>query len=323
MRRSIALIGTGGSSGTTLQDLEEPLRREFGDVEFLFIDTQPFNLRTGGTTRYSGSATVKTASIRDAGMVPYTRSWSTNMLLNGGPVMTRKLFCYASSMLEKRHDAMLICHDRLYLEQAFVKAAQAMGTPSILVQEGPFVHVGPRNAKSIKLRVKRALAPVLSGIALSRQSGTMALQGTTASSSPLRIIGRAGLPRACRQRSSMWPAWFAMTTWKAVREARSAASEGPLRLLYLFQPFGEHGKVDPAVAERVQLAMVDGIVRAARTVPLHLTIEIHPRSNLGSVSRVSGKAARDLARGRPVQRQDRGGHIAQRSGNWALLQRSA
>ncbi len=199
--------------------------------------------------------------------------------------MTRKLFCYASSMLEKRHDAMLICHDRLYLEQAFVQSGAGDGHAKHPCSGRPF-----RSRRTAQCEEHQASGKTRAGAGAIGNRHYPANRGYrfaghdrfivssqdyrsrwTAAGLPEEIIDVAGVVRYDHM-------------WKAVREARSAASEGPLRLLYLFQPFGEHGKVDPAVAERVQLAMVDGIVRAARTVPLHLTIIIDPRSNLGSVS---------------------------------------
>jgi CDP-glycerol glycerophosphotransferase (TagB/SpsB family) len=61
-----------------------------------------------------------------------------------------------------------------------------------------------------------------------------------------------------------------------------------LRVLYVYQPFGEHGKVAPDAARDLQNTVIEGINLAARDRALHLTIRLHPRS--------SGAAVEDLER---------------------------
>ncbi|ARU17036.1 hypothetical protein [Croceicoccus marinus] len=301
--RSIVLIGTGGSSGRTLAALEAGLRQALGDTRFHFIDTQPFNLRTGGRTAYPGSGERTDTAMEDAGTRRLSSSLTINLLLNGGPLMMRRLENYAARMLGRRHDAMIMVHDRFYIEQAFVRAAARLGTPSVLLQEGPFVHIGADTPQSGALRIKHALAPLLtrSGLVpaivpygfaghqlLVVPSPAYRQRFVAAGMAPARIkVG--GVPRY-DPLADLRGADLRGADLRA--EAQPRPSSGPLRLLYLFQPFGEHGKVDPQVARSTQLAMIEGLNRAAHGRDLALTIRIHPRSTPESVAHLT--AALDM-----------------------------
>lgn len=291
--RSVALIGTGGSSGRTLAALEAGLRQALGEVRFRFVDTQPFNLRTGGHTAYPGSGERIDASMQDVGMRRLSSSLTLNLLLNGGSLMMRRLEDYAVRILGQRHDAMIMVHDRFYIEQAFVRAAARLGTPSVLLQEGPFVHVGADTPQSGSLRMKHALAPMLTR------------SGLVPAIVPYGFAGHERLvvpSPAYRQRfiaAGMAPDRIAVggiPRYDPIADLREKAqprpSSGPLRLLYLFQPFGEHGKVDPQVARAQQLAMIESLNDAARRRDLSLTIRIHPRSAPESVAHLT--AALDM-----------------------------
>ena len=289
MSKSIVFIGTGGSSGHTLGALESSLSRLLGDVRFHFIDTLPFNLRTGGHTSYNGSGKRIDTSMADVGMRRLSSSLSFNFLLSGGPIMMRKLERYASGILGGRHDAMVMVHDRVYIEQAFVRAARHSGTPSVILQEGPFVHVGSDTPQKPMLRLKHAIAPILTRSGLLPSMPRYGFAGHdcivvpsvayrkrfVAAGMPSDRIAIGGVPR------------YDPIARLAEQSRPAGAASGPLQLLYLFQPFGEHGKVEPRVARATQLAMIEGINCAGRARDLHATIRIHPRSTPESVAHLT------------------------------------
>ncbi|WP_230292268.1 hypothetical protein [Croceicoccus sp. Ery5] len=289
MSRSIVLMGTGGSSGRTLEALEQRLSVMLGDVRFQFVDTQPFNLRTEGHTAYHGKGRRFDTNMADVGMRRLSSSLSANLLLNGGPAMMRRLDAYAESILGKRHDAIVMVHDRVYIEQAFVRAAARLGTPSVIVQEGPFVHVGADTPQNPVLRIKHALAPLLTRTGLLPAISSYGFAGHDLAVVPSKSyrqryivagmepdrIAIGGVPR------------YDQIAELAARPAPSTGESGPLQLLYLFQPFGEHGKVNPQTAAKVQLAMIEGLNRAGQARDIHVTIRIHPRSTADSVAHLT------------------------------------
>ncbi|MBB5729226.1 hypothetical protein [Sphingomonas prati] len=288
--RSIALVGSGGSSGRTLAIVEAALRARLGDIAVRFIDTQPFNLRTGGRTAYDGGGEVRVASMAAAGLRRYTGSWSTNMLLNGGPMMTRRLARHARDLLGGRHDAMILCHDRIYIETALIGAARASGTPTVLVQEGPFCAIGSPAPQTWRLRAKAALAPIVTATGLlpvMPDYGCAGHELITAVSDAYRArwiaagvpgerIAVTGVPRYDRL---------------AGLRGEFSGTGDVLRLLYIVQPFAAHGKVDGQEAARLQAVLADGINRAATERPIAVTVRMHPRSGGADAAVLTGGLA--------------------------------
>ncbi|PXA97353.1 hypothetical protein DMC47_14275 [Nostoc sp. 3335mG] len=285
-RPSIALLGTGGSSGRTLTAIEAQLRALRPDVDILFIDTQPFNLRTGGVTRYDGQGEIRRASPADCGLRRWTGSQTLNLLLNGGPIAYARIERLMRRLLGRRHDAVVMCHDRIYAETALIRAARRLGTPTVLVQEGPFCAIGHAGRQSGSLAVKSALAPLVTRSGLLPAIPDYGCAGHDlilaasddyrrqwiAAGVPADRILVAGVPRydplaALRDRFRVMP-----------------RREGPARILYLVQPFAAHGKVDRQAAEQLQRVLAEGLNLAAETTQFEFIIRAHPRSGSDDVA---------------------------------------
>ncbi|MET0247500.1 MAG: hypothetical protein ABW182_12175 [Sphingomonas sp.] len=189
-------------------------------------------------------------------------------------------------LLGRRHDALILCHDRIYAETALIRAARKLGTPTVLVQEGPFCAIGHAGRQSGSLAIKSALAPLVtrSGILPAIPDYGCAGHDLVLAASddyrhqwiaagvPAERISVAGVPRydplaELRERFRSMP-----------RRA------GPLRILYLVQPFAAHGKVDRQAAEQLQQRLAEGLNLAAETVAFEFVIRAHPRSSIDDVA---------------------------------------
>lgn len=285
-RPSIVLIGTGGSSGRTLGAIETQLRALSPDLDILFIDTQPFNLRTGGVTRYEGQGEIRRASPADCGLRRWTGSQTFNLLLNGGPLAYGRIERLMRRLLGRRHDAMIMCHDRIYAETALIRAARKLGTPTILVQEGPFCAIGHAGRQSGSLAVKSALAPLVTRSGLLPAIPDYGCAGhdlILAASDAYRDQWiEAGVP-ADRITVAGVPRYDALAELRE-RFRAGPRRAGPLRILYLVQPFVAHGKVDRQAAEALQQLLAEGLNLAAGTTPFEFIIRAHPRSSIDDVA---------------------------------------
>jgi len=279
--QKIAWVGTGGSSGITLNAIEDRIAEIRGDVGFTFIDTQPFNLRTGGLTTYRGRGKIRLASRGGCGMRSWTRSWSANMLLNGGPRMYRKLVRYCEELLSMGPDVLVMCHDRIYVETAMIAAARRMCVPTVLIQEGPFCNIGDGQAQSHALQLKAAIAPVVTAAGLLP---------------PIPKYGCAGHDLLIAASESYRDRWIAVGVpedrirvcgiprYDSLARARTLAGGAlpkgeRLRILYVVQPFAAHGKVDRGAAKSVLEMMAVALNQAAELFPIELIVRSHPRSN--------------------------------------------
>lgn len=272
-------MGSGGSSGLTLAAIEKRLRDRLGALDVTFIDTQPWHLRTGGTTRYDGLGKVRVATPDEAGQSTRTRSQTINLILNGGPVAYRGLIAQARRMLGGRHDALIVCHDRNYPETALIRAARAMGTPSVLVQEGPFCAIGRTVAQSPVLRIKAALAPLPVRLGLLPDYPPYGLAGHAlilAVSERYRDRWVAAGVSADRIMVTGVPRFDGLTVHR--QSPGLGRHPGPLRITYVVQPFAAHGKVDRAAAEQAQTMLAQGLNLAVRRGPIEVTARLHPRS---------------------------------------------
>ncbi|QIG79543.1 hypothetical protein [Stakelama tenebrarum] len=294
---SFALVGTGGSSGRTLAAVERSIRERRPDARFLFVDTQPFNLRTRGTTRYDGGGDVVLVSPEDCGIRSRTGSQTTNLLLSGGPIAYARLVNRMATLLGRRHDALILCHDRMYAETGLVRAAHRLGTPTALLQEGPFCAIGHGRPQNRTLRLKAALAPVVNFGGLIP---------------PIPDYGCAGHDKVLAASSAYRDKWIAAgvsaekidvvgipryDALAALRLSPDPLPEGrPLRLLYLVQPFAAHGKVDAAAAERLQQVFAEGLNRVVGDVPFELTIRAHPRSGRDDVATLAAQLTMPVIR---------------------------
>ena len=275
---AVILLGTGGSSGRTLAAVASALARDLPGQPIRFVDTQPFNLRTGGITAYDGPGDIVRAHPDACGLKRYTSSWSANMVLNGGQRVYRRMIDYAAGLIGADADVLVTCHDRIYIETAMLHAARRQGAATVLLQEGPFCAIGHGAARSRLLRAKALAAPL----------ATRLLRVLP----PMPDYGMAGHDRVIAASDSYRARWIAaglspeavvvggIPRFDPLATLRTAhAAPGPLRVLYLVQPFAAHGKVDAAAAHAAQRVLADGLNAAAAARPLALTIRSHPRSS--------------------------------------------
>lgn len=277
----VLLVGTGGSSGHTLALVEAAMARLAPRTRFSFLDTQPFNLRTRGTTRYPGTGEIRTLSPESCGIRSWTGSQTVNMLLNGGPLAYRRLIACSRKAISPQPDVLVICHDRIYVETAVLRAARSSGIPSVLLQEGPFCAIGNPRPQSRLLRLKAALAPLVNrfGIVPSIPDYGMFGHDLVLAASPAyrqrwiaaglapESVDVCGVPRFDRLRA------------EAGKPREPQRSSGKLQLLYLTQPFAAHGKVSHDAARAALDVMADGLNRARREMEVELVIRSHPRSS--------------------------------------------
>lgn len=276
---AVILMGTGGSSGRTLAAVAAALATRLPGKPVRFVDTQPFNLRTGGTTVYPGPGETVIADPGACGLRRHTSSWSLNMILNGGPAMYARMTRYCETLIGADADVLVTCHDRIYIETAMLVAARARGVATVMVQEGPFCNIGRTDPRSAMLRAKALVAPV----------ATRLLRVLP----PIPEYGMAGHDRVIAASYSYRARWIAAglppatvrvggipryDPLAALHGAPAAVPGAALRVLYLVQPFAAHGKVDPAVARAQQRVLAEGLNRAAAARPIALTIRAHPRS---------------------------------------------
>lgn len=282
-----ALIGTGGSSGRTLAAVEQAIRALAPESQFLFIDTQPFNLRTRGTTAYPGQGERKIVSPEDCGIRDRTGSQTMNLLLSGGPLAYRRLLRRARSLLGGPVDALILCHDRMYIETALLRAARAQGTPTVLLQEGPFCAIGNARPQSGKLRLKATLAPLLDRSGILPAIPDYGLAGhdlVIAASSAYRDRWAAAGVNPTQVALAGVPRFDAL---HALRDAVPPLPDGErLELLYLVQPFAAHGKVTVEAAAEALHVIAEGLSTAAAEAPVRLTIRLHPRSSGDDIHRL-------------------------------------
>ncbi|WP_093226270.1 hypothetical protein [Sphingomonas sp. NFR15] len=276
---AVIFMGTGGSSGRTLAAAAAALPEDLAGQPIRFVDTQPFNLRTGGTTAYDGPGEVRRADPDACGLKRHTSSWSANMLLNGGQAMYRRMIAYAAGLIGADADVIVTCHDRIYIETAMLHAARRQGAATVLLQEGPFCAIGHGAPRSRLLRAKALAAPL----------ATRLLRVLP----PIPEYGMAGHDRVIAASDSYRARWIAaglapetvvvggIPRFDPLATLRGAArpAVAPLRVLYLVQPFAAHGKVDTAAAHAAQRALAEGLNAAAARRPIALTIRSHPRSS--------------------------------------------
>ncbi|MFC4255548.1 hypothetical protein GRI97_08925 [Altererythrobacter xixiisoli] len=308
-----ALVGTGGSSGHTLAAVEQAIRAEAPDSQFLFIDTQPFNLRTRGKTVYPGQGEVRTVSPEDCGIRNRTGSQTMNLLLSGGPLAYRRLLRRARSLLAGPIDALIMCHDRMYIETALLRAARAQGTPTVLLQEGPFCAIGNARPQANRLRLKAMLAPLLDRSGLLPAIPDYGLAGHDL------VVAASAAYRDRWAAAGVNPAQVALAgvpRFDALHTLRNAVPPLPagdrLELLYLVQPFAAHGKVTVEAAAEALHVIAEGLSTAAGDGAIRLTIRLHPRSSGDDIHRLrettSIEVVEDEGR-RPIEQAIGAAHV--------------
>lgn len=276
---SVLFIGTGGSSGKTIAAIEAQLRSIEPSCQIKFVDTQPFNLRTGGLTDYRGPGNATVLRPADVGLkTPFT-SWTLNLLASGGRLAYRRMVAHCLKIIQASGASVVaLCHDRIYIETAFIAAAKILGVPTVLIQEGPFCAIGHVKANSISLRIKQLAAPIVNWLGLVPPIPEYGFAGhaliIAASGSYRQRWRDAGLGSETLIKICGIPRYDSLAVLR-----REAAVPSLPRVLYISQPFAAHGKVDFRVAASLQKILAHGLNQLLKFRSFDLVVRLHPRSS--------------------------------------------
>lgn len=288
----VCAVLMGGSTAETILNIHAALAT-FGPTEMSVVDLLMFHLRSPGRLSYSRPATVVRVEPADCGISTAFRSSSLNMIASGGGFAFRRIVSKARRILEDlRPDVVVMCHDRLYSELAFAKAAQQLGIPTMLVQEGPFCVIGHGDANALGLKLKYLLAPIAQNLGLlpampdyghaghaliCAASPAYAAKWVASGIAPERMVV-TGVPRYDE---------LSGVRAKVVQQRSERAGRVP-RVCFLMQPFARHGKVDAQAAFELMRQAGEGFNRAAQTAAFELVIRVHPRGDDSDSAALTG-----------------------------------
>jgi len=273
------LVGTGGSSGRTLAAVEVEILKIVPGARFAFVDTQAFNLRSGGHTVYPGQGSRLALTPSQCGITSFTGSQTTNLVLNGGPLAYRRIKRCADQAFASHPNVVVICHDRMYVETAILSVARTRGIPTVLLQEGPFCGIGNARPQAIALRIKAALAPLVTRTGILPPIPDYGLYGHARILAASQRYARKWVDAGVAQEAIVVtgvPRFDALHGRGA--QTGPSRAPGPLRILYLAQPFAAHGKVDSSAADALIQLLASGLRDTAATLPYQLTVRAHPRA---------------------------------------------
>lgn len=275
----LCALGLGGSIDDTLPAVADALRARLPGLRVTLIDLQPCHLRSPGRMKGHGADRVIHVSPADLGLWTPVSSWSLNLALNGGGLAYRRMVALAGRMLDSLDvDGMLCCHDRKYVETAFLNAAHRRNVPTVLLQEGPFCVIGHGEANDPGLRLKYTLAPLAQGLGLlpgMPDYGTFGHDRVLAASSAYAARWRAAGVPAERIAVTGVPRYDGLAAHRRENDRPPAAEQ---KVGVLLQPFARHGKVDAQAAGRAMAEVASGLDTAARRLGFELNVRPHPRA---------------------------------------------
>lgn len=280
----VCAMGMGGSVPETLARIAPALRARLPGARITQLDLQAFHLRAPGTMPVPDGITGLRITPAEVGYVTPTRSMTLNLALSGGRLAHRRMVAVARARLGAlRPDCLLCCHDRFYIETAVIEAARQLGIPTVFLQEGPFCVIGHGRANAASLRVKYALAPVARGLGLTPGMPDYGLAGhdriCAASDDYRRAWIARGVAAECIRVTGV-PRYDPLVTARARRLAREPHPDGTRpTVLVLAQPFGAHGKVAPAAAERALRETGSALARLAQRRRVDIRVRRHPRAD--------------------------------------------
>lgn len=278
----VCAVLMGGSTAETVSTIHDALGSE-QPVELTIVDLLMFHLRSPGKLAYPREADVVRVGPEDCGITTRFKSSSINLLASGGAAAFRRIVAKARETYEAAQpDVVILCHDRLYSELAFIRAAQDMGIPTVLIQEGPFCVIGHGSANTVGLKLKYLFAPLANGLGLLPA---------------MPDYGHAGHARICAASGAYADRWVAsgiarerlaitgiprydhLLPIRNAIESRTAPVGRTPRICFLAQPFARHGKVDAAAAHHLMAEAAKGFNHAAGTAAFDLVVRTHPRGN--------------------------------------------
>ncbi|MEP9351378.1 hypothetical protein [Xanthobacter sp. KR7-225] len=278
----VCAVLMGGSTAETISTVHAALEAN-GPVALTIVDLLMFHLRSPGQIAYPREAEIIRIGPADCGINTKFKSSSINLLLSGGAAAFRRIVDKArATYAAAKPDVVVLCHDRLYSELAFVRAAQEMGIPTVLIQEGPFCVIGYGTANSVNLKIKYLFAP------LAHKIGLLPAMPDYGHAGHARICAASEAYAAQWVRSGIEPDHMAVTgipRYDSLARIRHdiAAKEprpgGVPRVCFLAQPFARHGKVSAAAAHARMRDLAEAFNRAAASTAFDLVVRAHPRGN--------------------------------------------
>jgi len=261
----ICLLAHSGSTTATLSTIASALAATPG-VEIVVIDSSDLNLIAVTPVRWPGPEAVIRVSAREIGLVKIggERLWGLRLarrLNRLRPVAARQVASARRLLADLNVDLIVTCNDTTPGSIAMLRGAASLGIASVLVQEGPFVAVGP---SQVRKRHRLVLAASADYAERYVRSG--------ASPDAVRIVG---IPR-----------------FDALPAARTVKREGAPRLLYVFQPFVAQRKVHRAPALATLIALAGDLNALHRSRPIELVVRAHPRADAATIAAFT--AALDL-----------------------------
>lgn len=279
----ICAVLMGGSTAETISIVHRALEKS-GAIDMTIVDLLMFHLRSPGKLTYPRNANMIRVGPEDCGITTKFKSTSLNLLASGGGAAFQRIVRKAREIYEQvRPDVVVLCHDRIYAELAFVRAAQQMSIPTLLIQEGPFCVIGHGDANRLSLKLKYLIAPLAHGLGLLPA---------------MPDYGHAGHSRICAASEAYASRWIAsgidrdiltvtgiprydeLVPIRAGIEVKAArAPDHAPQVCFLAQPFARHGKVDAQAAHHLMREAAAGFNVARTSSAFDLVVRVHPRGN--------------------------------------------
>jgi len=284
----IACTISAAAGFETLEGVEAALAEQNCEAQSVLYDLRGLNRRAPVQAgAYRGPGTVEIVTPGEIGRKESRLPEHLAILANGGSGWFRSLVAFAEEKLRRQQtDVLVQASDRTYYEYAFLCAAYACGIPAVMVPPGPFTVLGAETQKGM------AWKSYASAIGLLRFAGLLPR---------LPINGLGGYARIAAASDHYRRAWIELgvdparvvTTGivrydKLTRLASTRSSDprtGRFRILLLWQPFVEHGRLARSALVRALHLAQD----AARAVggDHELVIRCHPRSSEDDIRRIT------------------------------------
>ena len=285
-RPTICFLAVAGSATVTLGLLAQGLLERYPQARLIVLDTEAFNTRTTSKLNWTGPGELLELAPEQFGLINFTKGTSQgasmNLVFNGGQFAFDRIVRRARKLFrELRPHLIVSCNDTFFAQRAFLKAARAEGAASMLVQEGPFSIVRPkqeRPGRTLKKRFAR-IARAAHLLPPTMPYGTYGHDLVLACSESYgRRFEAAGVAKDTIRVTGV-PRFDTL-------EPAYTQRHGKRRVVYVFQPFVKQGRVRPEVAYPLFETLVAGLNTAYRAAPFELILRAHPRSDAQTMQRI-------------------------------------
>lgn len=283
-RPTICFLAVAGSATVTLGLLAQGLLERYPQARLIVLNTEAFNTRMTSKLNWTAPGELLDLAPEQFGLINFTKGTSQgasmNLVFNGGQFAFDRIVRRARKLFrELRPDLIVSCNDTFFAQRAFLQAARLEGAASMLVQEGPFSIVRPkqeRPGRTLKKRLAR-LARAMHLLPPSMPYGAYGHDLVLACSEDYRRrFEAAGVPAETISVTGV-PRFDAL-----ISEHREL-QHSP-RLTYIFQPFVRHQKVKKEAALAQLREMADGLNTAYSAQRFELILRAHPRSDVETMS---------------------------------------